>query len=43
MAFIAAFNMDTDQKDTINTFLNIILNKPVYTRTPDSFRVKEKI
>ncbi len=43
MAFVAAFNMDTDQKDAVNAFLNAILHQPVYTKTPDGFRVKGKV
>lgn len=43
MAFVAAFDMDTDQKDAVNAFLNAILHEPVYMRTPDGFRVKGKV
>jgi hypothetical protein len=43
MALVAAFDLDTDQKDAVNAFLNALLDTPVYTRTPDGFKVSGKI
>jgi hypothetical protein len=43
MALVAAFNLDTDQKDAINAYLNSLLNTPIYTRMPDGFKVSGKI
>jgi hypothetical protein len=43
MALVTAFDLDMDQKDAVNAFLNALLDTPVYTRTPDGFKVPGKI
>ncbi|KAI9038950.1 uncharacterized protein KD926_010050 [Aspergillus affinis] len=43
MALVAAFDLDTDQKDAVNAFLNALLDEAVYTRTPEGFHTKGKI
>jgi hypothetical protein len=43
MALVAAFDLDTNQKNAINTYLNSLLDMPIYTQMPDGFKVSGKI
>ena len=42
MAIIAIFNLDCWQGDAVNAFINSIINKVVYIKYPNRFRVKGK-
>ena len=43
MALVAAFDLETDQLDAINAFLNSPLDEEVYVRIPDGFKQPEKV
>ena len=42
MAIITIFNLDCWQGNTINTFINSIINKVVYIKYLNRFKVKNK-
>ena len=42
MAIIIIFNLDYWQGDTVNAFINSIINKVVYIKYLDRFGVKNK-
>jgi hypothetical protein len=43
IALIARYNLDTRQRDAVNTFLNAMLQDIVYTRMPQGFGITGKI
>ncbi|CBF74296.1 uncharacterized protein ANIA_04289 [Aspergillus nidulans FGSC A4] len=43
MALVAAFDLDTDQKDAINAFLNAWLDQVIYARMPEGFKQPGKV
>ena len=42
MAIIVIFNLDYQQGDAVNAFINSIINKVVYIKYLNRFKVKDK-